>query len=149
MQPAGDGAARIWPWRDAKLIMAAYVQVRPLQTARQPRMRFHNDTSETMNSAPLLSDIHEIRDEAVMLDRDLALLYGVETKRFNEQFRRNRQRFPADFGFQLTAEEFTSLRSQLATLKPAGRGQHRKYLPWVFTEHGALWPRSTGSRPRR
>ena len=72
-----------------------------------------------------------------MLDRDLALLYGVETKRFNEQFRRNRRRFPADFAYQLTAEEFASLRSQFATLKP-GRGQHRKYLPWVFTEHGAL-----------
>ena len=93
---------------------------------------------ETMNSAPLLPQIHTIRNEVVVLDRDLALLYGVETKRFNEQFRRNQQRFPADFAFQLTAEEFVSLRSQFATLKPPGRGQHRKYLPWVFTEHGAL-----------
>ncbi len=93
---------------------------------------------DTMNSAALLSHIHTIRNEVVMLDRDLALLYGVETKRFNEQFRRNQRRFPADFAFQLTAEEFASLRSQFATIKPAGRGQHRKYLPWVFTEHGAL-----------
>ena len=91
-----------------------------------------------MNSARLLPHIHTVRNDAVMLDRDLALLYGVETKRFNEQFRRNLRRFPADFAFQLTAEEFASLRSQFATLKPAGRGQHRKYLPWVFTEHGAL-----------
>jgi len=55
----------------------------------------------------------------------------------NEQVRRNRTRFPADFMFQLTAEETSSLRSQIATLK-AGRGQHRKYLPNVFTEHGAI-----------
>jgi hypothetical protein len=61
----------------------------------------------------------------------------VSTKRFNEQVRCNRKRFPADFTFQLTAEEIISLRSQIATLK-AGRGRHRKYLPYVFTEHGAI-----------
>ncbi|MGO9946355.1 MAG: ORF6N domain-containing protein [Steroidobacteraceae bacterium] len=54
-----------------------------------------------------------------------------------QQVRRNRKRFPADFMFQLTAEETNSLRSQIATLK-TGRGQHRKYLPYVFTEHGAI-----------
>jgi hypothetical protein len=58
---------------------------------------------------------------------------------FNEQVRRNRKRFPADFMFQLTAEETSSLRSQFATLK-VGRGQHRKYLPYVFTEQGASVP---------
>lgn len=91
-----------------------------------------------MDTSPLLLSIYTIRNEAVVIDRDLALLYGIETKRFNEQFRRNQRRFPADFAFQLTSEEFVSLRSQIATLEPAGRGRHRKYLPWAFTEHGAL-----------
>jgi hypothetical protein len=78
-----------------------------------------------------------IRDHKVIIDSDLAALYGVPTKRLNEQVRRNRERFPEDFMFQLTRAEYDSLRSQFATLK-AGRGQHRKYLPYVFTEHGAL-----------
>lgn len=72
-----------------------------------------------------------------MLDVDLARLYGVPTKRLNEQIRRNTERFPVDFAFRLTADEWESLRSQFATFK-AGRGQHRKYLPLAFTEHGAL-----------
>jgi hypothetical protein len=70
----------------------------------------------------------------VLLDAELATLYGVSTKRFNEQVRRNRNRFPADFMFQLTADEQRSLRSQFATLK-GRRGEHRKYLPYAFTEH--------------
>jgi hypothetical protein len=78
-----------------------------------------------------------LRGHKVLLDSELAALYGVSTKRFNEQVRRNRERFPADFMFQLTAEELASLRSQIATLK-GGRGQHRKYLPYAFTEHGAI-----------
>jgi hypothetical protein len=108
--------------------------------------------------------IYSIRGVRVILDADLAVLYGVSTKRLNEQFRRNRKRFPDDFAFQLTAEETAALRSQIATstkdklnwsqfatgspastglrsqnatLKP-GRGQHRKYRPYAFTEHGAL-----------
>jgi phage regulator Rha-like protein len=76
-----------------------------------------------------------IRGEKVMLDSDLAEIYGVETKRVNEQVRRNLNRFPPDFMFQLDQKEWDSLRSQFATLK---RGQHRKYLPYAFTEHGAL-----------
>jgi hypothetical protein len=76
-----------------------------------------------------------IRGCKVMLDEDLAGLYGVSTKRLNEQVRRNKKRFPNDFMFQLTVEEANSLRSQFATLK-AGRGRHRKYLPLVFTEQG-------------
>jgi ATP-dependent Clp protease ATP-binding subunit ClpA len=78
-----------------------------------------------------------LRGHRVLLDTELAALYGVATKRFNEQVRRNRKRFPPDFMFQLTAEEISSLRSQIAALK-LGRGQHRKYLPYVFTEHGAI-----------
>jgi len=78
-----------------------------------------------------------LRGHRVLLDTELAALYGVATKRFNEQVRRNARRFPADFMFRLTAEEISSLRSQIATLK-LGRGQHRKYMPYVFTEHGAI-----------
>ena len=75
-----------------------------------------------------------VRGHKVMLDVDLAVLYGVTTKRLNEQVRRNRSRFPADFMFQLTSEEVKSLRSQLATSKQ-GRGG-RRYAPYVFTEQG-------------
>ena len=100
--------------------------------------------------------IFSIRGHRVMLDADLAQLYGVTTKRFNEVFKRNRQRFPGDFAFQLTAAEFANLRSQFATssLQPAdsqtdnpnrsqfatGSQKHRdpRFRPWAFTEHGAL-----------
>jgi hypothetical protein len=78
-----------------------------------------------------------LRGQRVLLDGELAALYGVPTKRLNEQVRRNRKRFPDDFVFQLTAEEAGALRSQNATLKP-GRGQHLKYRPYAFTEHGAI-----------
>lgn len=79
--------------------------------------------------------IHTIRGHRVMLDADLAELYGVTTKRMNEAVRRNAARFPEDFMFQLSREEADSLRSQIATLK-TGRGQHRKFLPNAFTEQG-------------
>lgn len=91
--------------------------------------------------------IGALRSQRVILDADLAALYGVETKRFNEQVKRNAARFPADFMFQLTAEESDSLRSQIATLK-TGRGQHRKYLPYVFTEHGAIMAAMVLNSPR-
>jgi len=77
-----------------------------------------------------------VRWQKVMLDSDLAHLYGVPTKRLNEQVRRNLGRFPPDFMFQLTAEEASALRSQIATSRP-GRGG-RRYLPYAFTEHGAF-----------
>ncbi len=78
-----------------------------------------------------------IRGERVMLDRDLAEMYGVPTKVFNQAVKRHEERFPADFMFQLTKEEAVSirLRSQSVTLK---RGQHLKYSPHAFTEHGIL-----------
>jgi phage regulator Rha-like protein len=76
-----------------------------------------------------------IRGHKVMLDSHLADLYGVTTKRLNEQVRRNPKRFPGDFMFRLTTEEHDALRSHFATLK-RGRGRHRKYLPYVFTEQG-------------
>jgi hypothetical protein len=83
------------------------------------------------------SMIRTIREQKVILDADLALIYGVPTKRLNEQIKRNADRFPPDFLFQLNAEETDSLRSQFATLKK-GRGQHRKFLPYAFTENGAI-----------
>jgi hypothetical protein len=106
-----------------------------------------------------------IREQKVVLDSDLAAVYGVTTKRLNEQFRRNRKRFPADFAFQLNVEEYQSLRSQIAMLEEGGlnrermrsqiattssslmwsqiaatsRKRRRKtHRPWAFTEHGAL-----------
>jgi len=82
----------------------------------------------------IASLIFLIRNQKVMLDKDLAILYGVSIKRLNEQVKRNIKRFPSDFMFQLTKEETVSLRSQIATLE--GRGRHRKYLPYAFTEQG-------------
>jgi phage regulator Rha-like protein len=79
--------------------------------------------------------IFEIRGCKVMLDFDLALLYNAENKRLKEAVRRNVNRFPDDFMFELTKIEYDSLRSQIASLKN-GRGQHLKYLPFAFTEQG-------------
>ena len=102
----------------------------------------------------IVSKIYHIRGFKVMLDSDLAEMYGAETKRLNEQVKRNIERFPKHFMFQLTQDEVNilklqfatsslpiskeeeeSLRSQIATLK---QGQHSKYLPYAFTEHGGL-----------
>ena len=104
-------------------------------------------------TGPMLPKILTIRQLKVVLDADLAELYGVRTFRLNEAVKRNRERFPGDFRFQLTREEAEALRprsseasgpaeavlrSQIAILKTDGRGKRTKYLPWVFTEHGAL-----------
>lgn len=80
--------------------------------------------------------IYFIREAKVMLDSDLAELYQVSVKRLNEQVRRNTERFPLDFMFQLTENEWEFLRSQFATLRSGLWGEHRKYLPLVFTEQG-------------
>ena len=80
--------------------------------------------------------IFTIREQKIMLDSDLADLYGVTTKRLNEQVRRNQGRFPTDFMFRLTDEEAAALRSQIATSKVHRGG--RRYLPYAFTEHGAI-----------
>lgn len=81
------------------------------------------------------SKIYEIRGQKVMLDRDLAELYQVTTGNLNKAVKRNLKRFPPDFMFQLTAEEWEALRFQIGILKN-GRGVHTKYLPYVFTEQG-------------
>ena len=116
-----------------------------------------------MNEIAIQQKIYEIRGQRVMLDFDLAEMYGVETRRLNEQVKRNIERFPEDFMFQLTKGEWeilksqimtsndlesqiaisnptdnegvSSQRSQIATLK-SGRGQHKKYMPYAFTENG-------------
>lgn len=90
-----------------------------------------------------------LRGQKVLLDADLAALYGVPTKRFNEQVKRNLERFPADFMFQVSEEEFAALRSHFATSngQPAGRGG-RRYLPYAFTEHGAIMAATILNSPR-
>ena len=81
--------------------------------------------------------IYQIRGQKVMLDFDLAELYEVETKRLKEAIRRNIARFPADFMFELTREEYQSLRSQFASLE-IGRGKYSKFNPYAFTEQGVV-----------
>lgn len=89
-----------------------------------------------MQIHPLQSKIHDVRGQKVILDFDLAALYEVETKALNQAVKRNIKRFPIDFMFQLSDDEYTSLRSQIVTLNDNGRGNHRKYLPFAFTEQG-------------
>ena len=93
-----------------------------------------NESLATLSPQALAGRIVVIRGQRVLLDAELAQLYEVETKRFNEQIKRNLTRFPSDFMFRLTDEEFESLRSQFATSKRGGR----RYLPLAFTEHGAI-----------
>ena len=111
----------------------------------------------TLQDNDFTSSIFIMRGQKVMLDADLAFIYGVETKRLNEAVKRNASRFPIDFMFQLSQEEFDflkeeitgskSLRSQIATLKK-GKGQHRKYLPYAFTEHGTVMLASILNSPQ-
>src|SRR2546426_11055521 len=91
--------------------------------------------------------IQIFRGERVLLDSDLAELYGVKTKRLNEAVRRNKARFPPDFMFQLSAEEARSLRSQFATSSSADYGGPRS-LPYAFSAHGAGLVSSVLSSPR-
>ncbi len=86
-----------------------------------------------------------LRGQKVMLDADLARLYGVTTRRLNEQVRRNLARFPEDFVFQVSNQELSLLRSQIAT---SSRHGGRRYIPYVFTEHGALMAASVLNSPR-
>jgi hypothetical protein len=91
-------------------------------------------TTLKISMADIQNAIHVIRGQRVMLDSDLARLYGVTTRRLNEQVARNKERFPEDFAYQLTQQEFTNLMSQFA-ISRSGHGGRRK-LPLVFTEHG-------------
>ena len=87
-----------------------------------------------------------LRGHRVILDSDLAALYGVPVKRLNEQVKRNADRFPPDFAFQLTREEFDNLKSQIATSSSAWGGKRK--LPTAFTEHGALMAASVLNSPK-
>lgn len=113
---------------------------------------------KTPSSQPAEPRIVTVREQRVILDADLAEMYGVEARALNQAVKRNAARFPEDFAFHLTREEANALRSQIVTLKTGeadggatseanssqsviskkGRGQHRKFNPWAFTEHGAL-----------
>lgn len=116
-----------------------------------------------MTKTPELPPIHTIRRQRVMLDSDLARLYGVATKVFNQTIQRNADRFPDGFAFQLNGDEFTHLKSQIVTSseldeKLSARSPHaagktrshggRRKLPWVFTEHGAIMAATLLRSPR-
>lgn len=90
---------------------------------------------EHINNNQIADKIYLIRGIKVMLDKDLAELYGTETKKLKQQVNRNINRFPEHFMFELTREENEALRSHFVTLK---RGEHSKYLPYAFSEHGIL-----------
>ena len=118
--------------------------------AKQTQKELILTTEQTTNNQLLQIEplIRIIRGQQVLLDSDLAILYGVETKRLNEQVKRNIERFPDDFMFQLTKVELINLKSQIATLNTENhslrsqnatidnRGRHAKYLPYAFTENG-------------
>lgn len=93
-----------------------------------------------MRNRNITSLIFEVRQQRVILDADLARIYGTSTKALNQAVKRNRKRFPEDFAFQLGVKESEMLRSQIVTSnpeQPVSRGG-RRYRPWMFTEHGAL-----------
>jgi hypothetical protein len=115
------------------------------------------DSGYLIPTERLDSAILEIRGRKVVLSHDLAALYGVSTRRLNEQVKRNAHRFPPDFMFQLTWEEAQASRPQSASLDEAGlrsqfatlkRGGHRKYRPYAFTEHGAVMAATILNSPR-
>ena len=99
-----------------------------------------------LTSVPSVQILH-IRGQRVLLDSQLAELYGVPTKRLNEQVRRNAERFPADFLLELSDQEVMASRSQFATLNK-GRGHNLKYRPMAFTEHGAIMAATVLNSPR-
>ncbi len=128
--------------RKANALDAANPRRQRISLTPEPNAYTNGDTSVTENKkqTPKTLDevrtlIHTIRGQRVMLDTDLAALYGVETKALNQAVRRNIERFPDDFMFELTRDEYQSLRSQIVTLD-TGRGRHSKYLPLAFTEQG-------------
>jgi len=98
------------------------------------KSKVENKNTIAIPEEVIMSKIYFIREQKVMIDNDLAQLYGVETRRLNEQVKRNIARFPEDFMFQLTKEEFYNLKSQFATSSWGGR----RKIPYAFTEHGVL-----------
>jgi hypothetical protein len=96
----------------------------------------NKSTEIIISDTQIMERIFVIRGQKVMLDRDLAEMYGVKTMILNQSVKRNLKRFPEDFMFQLSKEEWESLRSQIVILETSGRGQFPKYLPYAFTEQG-------------
>jgi hypothetical protein len=142
-----------WLYRAAQQRCSTVAATKSKQSARE--------RAKVMNAgkrlpSPALEAIEDrvllVRGQKVMLDADLAALYGVSTKRLNEQARRNLERFPADFMFQLTNQEFAILRSQFATSSSPTRRLAwggRRTAPYAFTEHGAIMaPRCSTRRAR-
>ena len=106
-------------------------------------------TSPSLALEVITQRIFVLREQKVLLDADLAALYGVDTRRLNEQVRRNRARFPQDFIFELTTDEFANLKSQFATSSSiASNHGGRRKLPLAFTEHGAIMAATILSSPR-
>ncbi|HHC80542.1 MAG TPA: ORF6N domain-containing protein, partial [Flavobacteriia bacterium] len=100
-----------------------------------------------MNLQRIESKIYEVRGQKIMLDFDLAELYGTQTKILKQAVRRNIKRFPKDFMFEVTKDEYNVLRSQIVTLKN-GRGKHSKYNPFAFTEQGVAMFSSVLNSPK-
>src|SRR5262249_36578049 len=126
-------------YRPRGFVVMCRVEVKPTPSRRRPHMTHElvSIPAESVENSILL-----IRSQKVILDRTLANLYGVTTKVLNQAVKRNPERFPTDFMFQLTIEEARALelrrlRSQTVILKNS-RGKHRKYQPYAFTEHGIL-----------
>lgn len=103
-----------------------------------------SENNTLVSTEPITQSIVILRGQKVLLDADLAALYGVETRRLNEQVRRNLERFPSDFIFEVTDLEFANLMSQNATSSWGGR----RKLPMAFTEHGAIMVASILKTPR-
>ena len=103
---------------------------------------------QTLAPEAITLRIATVRGQRVIVDADLAALYGVETKRFNEAVKRNLAKFPEDFMFTLSADEWAALRSQFATSNEQGGRGGRRYAPRVFTEHGALMAATILNSPR-
>ena len=106
-------------------------------------MKTRSDIQPTVNIEPL---ILSLRDQKIILDSDLARLYGVETKALNRAVKRNAERFPKDFMFQLNRAEFDNLKHQFGTSSSSHGG--RRKLPRAFTEHGALMAANVLNSPR-
>lgn len=136
---------RAAPWRACRTV-CAYERTRALQEEGDPPPRAGAGMMAEQSAALIARRIVLLRGQKVILDADLAALYGVQTRRLNEQVRRNPGRFPGDFMFQLSTDEFAALMSQIATSNP-GRGGRRK-LPLAFTEHGALMAATVLNSPR-
>jgi phage regulator Rha-like protein len=103
---------------------------------KKRKQPIHTDHRQLAPTFPIDSVIHTVRGERIILDSDLATIYGVSTKALNQAVKRNIDRFPHDFLFQVAKQEWLSLRSQIVTSKPERGG--RRYLPFAFTEHGAV-----------